>query len=102
MNLFEINGRGITLLCPYFPSAHFWLINKHSLKKIGQPTRDYRSCLIGIKCNEELIVPDFGFYLCLYLYQSGIWRAYGHGSINLVHLTVKDIRMVLNNSFILN
>ena len=92
MQLFEIYNN--------FPEADFWLINKHSIDKIGEPIKQYRSCLTGIKCNEELIIPDYGFYVCLHLYQKGIWRGYGRSCINLVSLRIKDIRNVLNNSFV--
>lgn len=92
MELFEIYNN--------FPNADFWLINKHSIDKIGEPVKEYRSCLTGIKCNQELIIPDYVFYACLHLYQRGIWRGYGRSSINLVYLTVKDIRTILNNSFV--
>ena len=91
MNLFEVKTN--------FQSADFWLINKHSLNKVGQPTRDYRPCLVGIKCNEDLVLPKFAFYFCLNLYQSRIWEKYANGSIDLVYLRVRDIRLVLNKSF---
>ena len=101
MQLFQINNN--------FPEADFWLINKGAIPKgsasqraqIGKPVKEYRSCLTGIKCNEELILPSFGFYACLHLYQTGIWRGYGRSCINLVSLRIKDIRNVLNNSFVI-
>jgi len=93
MQLFQINNN--------FPEADFWLINKGAIAQIGKPVKEYRSCLTGIKCNEELILPSFGFYACLHLYQTGIWRGYGRSCINLVSLRIKDIRNVLNNSFVI-
>ena len=93
MNLFEAKTN--------FSDAHFWLINKHSIDKIGKPVRKYRDCLIGIKCNEELFLPDYAFYLFQYLYQSNVWQSYAHGTINLVRLNISDVRHVLNNSFLI-
>lgn len=93
MQLFQIKNN--------FANADFWLINKSSINKIGEPIKEYRSYLTGIKCNENLIIPCYGFYMCLHLYQTGIWRGYGRSCINLVHLRIKDIRNILNNSFVL-
>lgn len=64
MNLFKVKTN--------FPDADFWLINKHSIDKIGKPVKEYRDCLIGIKCNEQLIFPSYAFYICLHIYQKGI------------------------------
>jgi len=93
MNLFEVKTN--------FPHADFWLINKHSINEIGKPVKEFEPYLIGIKCNEQFIFPNYGFYACLHLYQKGIWRNYGNSCINLVRLRVSDVRNVLNNSFVI-
>ncbi len=93
MNLFEVKTN--------FPSADFWLINKTCINKIGEPVKEYQPYLIGIKCNEQFIFPSYGFYLCLHLYQSGIWRGYANSTINLVRLRVSDVRNVLNDLIVI-
>ncbi|MEG4503847.1 hypothetical protein QUA81_13375 [Microcoleus sp. F6_B4] len=76
-----------------FAEADFWLINKGSTDKLGEPVKKFEPFLTGIKC-PVLILPDYGFYLCLYLYQMGLWQGYSRGSINLQHLRLKDIKEV--------
>src|SRR4028118_1601221 len=49
-----------------FAEADFWLINKGSCESLGKPVKQYEPFLTGIKC-PVLILPDYGFYLCLYL-----------------------------------
>ncbi|MBL1208272.1 MAG: hypothetical protein FWJ34_00585 [Geminocystis sp. GBBB08] len=80
-----------------YAEADFWLLNKGTLEQLGRPTKEYQSFLTGIKCNKELIVSDYGFYLCVYLHQQRIWQGYACSSINWQHLRIKDIRSVLNN-----
>lgn len=58
-----------------FPDADFWLINKSSEGKLGQPTKEFEPFLTGIKCH-ALILPDYGFYLCLYFHNSGLGKQY--------------------------
>lgn len=92
MKLFEIKNK--------FEDADFWIRNKGNNKKLGLPTKEYRDCLTGIKCNQELILPDYAYYLFLHLYQQGIWRKYGISSINFQHLRITDIQKVANSIFI--
>ncbi|MEG5035305.1 hypothetical protein [Microcoleus sp. AT3-D2] len=76
-----------------FADADFWLTNKGSKEKLGLPVKEFQPYLTGIKC-PALILPDYGFYLCLYLHQQGIWQAYSQGSISLQHLRIKCIKQV--------
>ncbi|MEG5175585.1 hypothetical protein [Microcoleus sp. B3-D7] len=76
-----------------FAEADFWLINKGSKHKLGEPVKKFESFLTGIKC-PVLILPDYGFYLCLYLQQQGLWKQYSIGSTNLQHLRIKDVKEV--------
>jgi|JFJP01.1.fsa_nt_gi hypothetical protein len=76
-----------------FPEADFWLINKGAKESLGKPTRQFEPYLTGIKC-PALILPDYQFYLCLYLYDQKFWYQHSIGSINLKHLrlsTIKDV-----------
>ncbi|MEG5063138.1 hypothetical protein QUB33_05890 [Microcoleus sp. B3-A4] len=76
-----------------YPDADFWLINKGSKEKLGEPVKEFQPYLTGIKC-PALILPAYGFYMCLYLHQKGIWQAHSHGVINLKHLRIKYIKQV--------
>lgn len=73
-----------------FPEADFWLINKGSESSLGKPTREFESYLTGVKC-PALILPDYGFYQCVYLHQQGIWCQHSIGSTNLKHLRLSTI-----------
>ncbi len=76
-----------------FAEADFWLINKGSKHQLGEPVKKFEPFLTGIKC-PVLILPDYGFYLCLYLHQQGLWKQYSIGSTNLQHLRMKDVKEV--------
>ncbi|MEG4838340.1 MULTISPECIES: hypothetical protein [unclassified Microcoleus] len=78
-----------------FPEADFWLINKGSTHKLGEPVKEFQPYLTGIKC-PVLVLPDYAFYLCLHLQQQGLWQEYSQGSINLQHLRIKYIKKVFN------
>jgi len=79
-----------------FPEADFWLINKGNKSKLGEPVKEFETYLTGIKC-PDYIFPNYGYYLCLYLFQQGIWQQYALGTTNLNHLRIKDIKSILNS-----
>ena len=79
-----------------FPSADFWLINKGNKDKLGEPVKEFEPYLTGIKC-PDYIVPSYGYYLCLYFYQIGIWKQYALGTTNLNHLRIRDIKSFFNS-----
>jgi len=76
-----------------FAEADFWLINKGSCESLGKPVKQYEPFLTGIKC-PVLILPDYGFYLCLYLHQMGLWKHYSIGSTNYKNLRLNDVKEV--------
>lgn len=79
-----------------FPEADFWLINKGSKHKLGEPVKEFQPYLTGIKC-PALVLPDYAFYMCLHLYQQGFWQEYSQGSINLQNLRIKYIKEVFQS-----
>ncbi|MEG4455926.1 hypothetical protein [Microcoleus sp. N9_A1] len=79
-----------------FPEADFWLINKGSKHKLGEPVKEFQPYLTGIKC-PVLVLPDYAFYMCLHLYQQGLWQQYSQGSINLQHLRLKNVKEVFQS-----
>jgi len=74
-----------------FAEADFWLINKGSKHKLGEPVKEFQPYLTGIKC-PALILPTYGFYMCLYLYHQGLWQQYSRGTTNLQHLRIQSIK----------
>ena len=79
-----------------FPEADFWLINKGSKHKLGEPVKEFQPFLTGVKC-PALILPDYGFHLCQYLHFQKLWENYSIGSINLQHLRIQDIKEVFQS-----
>ena len=79
-----------------FPEADFWLINKNSKHKLGEPVKEFQPYLTGIKC-PALVLPDYAFYMCLHLHQQGLWQEYSQGSINLQHLRLKNVKEVFRS-----
>jgi hypothetical protein len=78
-----------------FNDADFWLINKGSVNDLGKPVKQFEPYYTGILC-PALILPEYGYYLCVYFYQIGVWRQYGVGSTSYQSLRISDIRRVFN------
>lgn len=78
-----------------FEEADFWLVNKGSSHTLGNPVKNFEPFYTGVKC-PALVLPDFGYYYCLNLYNSGLWKRYSVGSTGLQHLRISEIRKVLN------
>ena len=76
-----------------FPEADFWLTNKGSKHKLGEPVKEFQPYLTGVRC-PALILPDYGFYLCQYLHQQKVWENYARGITNWQHLQITEIREV--------
>jgi hypothetical protein len=78
-----------------FSGADFWLINKGSAKNLGKPVKTFEPYLTGIQC-PAMILPEYGYYLCMHLHSFGTWERYANSSINLKHLRIFHIREVFN------
>jgi len=76
-----------------FLDADFWLTNRGSAASIGQPKREFQPYYTGVKC-PLLILPDYGYYLCIYLHQIGVWKQYASGTISFYNLKTSSIRQV--------
>lgn len=76
-----------------FLAADFWLISKGSREQLGKPIREYQKGCFGLlapKCLGSV----YGYYLCEYLWQSGLWQSYSCGTITWQHLRISDVRNV--------
>jgi hypothetical protein len=78
-----------------FENADFWLVNKGSLKDLGNPVKQFQPYYTGLKC-PVLILPEYGYYLCVYFQQIGVWQRCGIGSTNYKNLRISDIRRIFN------
>ncbi|MDB9315624.1 hypothetical protein PN462_21100 [Spirulina sp. CS-785/01] len=77
-----------------FPTADFWLTNKGSLDTLGTPLKTFEPYYIGILC-PQFIVPDYGFYLFVYLRSQGIWKQLAVGTTAYKSLRIREVRRVL-------
>jgi len=84
-----------------FPEADFWLTNRSSRKEVGKPTREYRDCLIGVKC-PDYVLPGYGFYLCEYLHMLGTWAALVNGTTDFVRLNICEVRSFFRKNYTVN
>ncbi|VXD17203.1 conserved hypothetical protein [Planktothrix paucivesiculata PCC 9631] len=85
-----------------FEGADFWLIAKHNRDMLGKPIREYKKGCFGMLAPQN-IHPNYGFYLCQYLYNEGFWRFYSQGLLELQHLRITDVRRVFQpDSYLLS
>ena len=76
-----------------FESADFWLQRKGNDGTIGRPTRDFNKENIGIKVTQtDKILPDFLYYMMEYIFNSGYWRQFTTGTLDLENLRVEDVK----------
>ena len=67
-----------------FEDADFWLQRKGSDSIIGKPSHTFNKENIGIKVtNFDKVVPEFLYYLMEYVFNSGYWRKYANGTLDL-------------------
>jgi hypothetical protein len=85
-----------------FHGADFWLIAKHNREMLGKPIREYKKGCFGMLAPKN-IDPNYGFYLCQYLYNERFWQSYSYGSLELNHLRITDVREVFKpDSYLLS
>ena len=76
-----------------FESADFWLQRKGNDGTIGRPTRDFNKENIGIKVTQtDKILPDFLYYMMEYIFNSGYWRQFATGTLDLENLRLEDVK----------
>lgn len=78
-----------------FPEADFWLIRKGSESEVGKPTRTFHPERLGIRVDQpKIVIPDYLFYIFMHLQQVGYFRRRARGTLNLKHITVKDVEEI--------
>lgn len=76
-----------------FLAADFWLISKGSREQLGKPIGEYKKGCFGM-LTPKCLDPKYSYYLCEYLWQSGLWQTYSCGAITWQHLRINDVRTV--------
>lgn len=78
-----------------FPTADFWLVRKGSESEVGKPTREYNSENIGIKVtNEDILVPDYLYYVMTYFHSMGYFSKLSHGTLSLKNIRTEDVKNI--------
>jgi|SRR6476469_8756259 len=74
-----------------FPEADFWLVNRGANSDLGKPVKDFKPCYTGILV-PALVLPDYAYYLCVYIHSIGVWKQYGAGTTSFQNLNISDVR----------
>ena len=78
-----------------FPEADFWLVRKGSEKTVGTRTKNFSPEHIGVKVTRtDLLVPDYLYYIFMYLQQQGLFGQISSGTLELKHIRVSDIKEI--------
>jgi len=78
-----------------FPEAHFWIVRRGSVEKVGEPVRVFNPEHIGIRVERvDLLLPDYLFYALLAIHQQGLWQQVATGTLSLVNIRVSDVRSI--------
>jgi len=72
-----------------FMGADFWL--KTDTIEKGKPTKTYHKGYIGVKVQrEDILLPDYLFYLLTYQYSMGVFKNFDINTINDIQLTLTN------------
>ena len=76
-----------------YPEAHFWIVRRGSVERVGEPVRVFNPEHIGIRvARTDLLLPDYLFYCLLAIHQQGCWQEIATGTLSLVNIRVSDVR----------
>jgi|688.fasta_scaffold592497_2 hypothetical protein len=72
--------------------ADFWIHSRHSIDKVGHPTREYNPKHIGVKVTHpDILNPKYAYYMMQHLANSGYFKQFATGSTNLVNIRANHI-----------
>ncbi|ERT04300.1 hypothetical protein M595_5763 [Lyngbya aestuarii BL J] len=93
-----------------FLAADFWLISKGSREQLGRPIQEYKKRELATwrfpsrakfaregcfgMLTPKCLDPKYSYYLCEFIWQSGLWQTYSCGAITWQHLRINDVRNV--------
>jgi hypothetical protein len=73
--------------------ADFWLVRRGSENAVGQPTRVFNPEHFGVKVvRPDLVLPDYLYYLLMYVHGKGYWKPRARGTTRLVNIRAADVR----------
>jgi hypothetical protein len=75
--------------------ADFWMHRRHSIDKVGHPTKDYNPEHLGVKVTRpDLLDPKYAYYMMQHLANTGYFRQFATGNTNLVNIRADHIRNI--------
>lgn len=78
-----------------FPEAHFWIVRRGSIERVGEPVRLFNPEHIGIRIEKtELLLPDYLFWVLTAVHNAGNWKRIATGSLSLVNIRVSDVQNI--------
>ena len=97
---------GILEIRTNMPDADFYIIRKGSDSSVGTPTKPGDPKLdaekFGVKCNRDVLLPDYLFYMVQYLHQSRAFQQFAHGTLSLKTLRKEDVQFVITQGLMKN
>lgn len=78
-----------------YPDAHFWMIRRGSVERVGEPVRVFNPEHIGIRIERtDILLPDYLFYTLQAIHLQGAWKQIATGTLSLVNIRVSDVRSI--------
>lgn len=72
--------------------ASFWLIRKGTIQQVGKPVKTFDPDRIGVLVVSENINPQYYFHVFQYWHQAGVFSQMAHGTLELKHIRVSDVK----------
>jgi len=75
--------------------ADFWMHRRHSIDKVGHPTKEYNPEHFGVKVTRpDLLDPRYAYYMMQHLANNGYFRQFATGNTNLVNIRSEHIHNI--------
>lgn len=85
----------LTTIKTNFESANFWLIRRGSIESVGNPVRTFSQYHIGVKVERtDILLPNYLYYAMKHVHSTGYWKPLAKGTLELVHITTKDVKNI--------
>jgi hypothetical protein len=72
--------------------ADFWIHRRHSIDKVGHPTREYNPQHFGVKVTRpDILDPKYAYYMMQHIANTGHFRQFATGITELVNIQKNHI-----------
>tara|TARA_Y100000034_G_scaffold134617_1_gene203550 strand:- start:14162 stop:14458 length:297 start_codon:yes stop_codon:yes gene_type:complete len=73
------------------PDADFWVQRRGARRNLGRCFREYDPQALAVKVLDPRISPEFLYWYVTHQRLSGYFGAVAKGSLELLHITIKDL-----------